>query len=253
MKCIVCHKEIQEKELVHGYVVRPAIAKLIRQDYPRWNDESYICKEDLRQYRIHYLTSLLRAKGTKVHGAEEKVVKAIADNKFITADINLVEEDKLTFGEKLADTVARFGGSWKFIILFVIILLVWITINAVALFQKPFDPYPFILLNLILSCLAALQAPVIMMSQNRQEAKDRQRGEDDYKVNLKSELEIKLLGEKVDHLLLDQREILEKMIQLHESTLKIIQEEKITLRKNKGEKANSDIAPSPSSPTTANL
>jgi len=224
MKCTVCHKTIEEKNLIHGYAIRPEVAKLIKEDYPEWNDESYICKDDLRQYRIRHLMTLLKERGTRIHGAEEKVVKAIADGGFISAEPNHSVEEHLTFGEKLADSVARFGGSWKFIIFFAVILIVWIAINVISLFQKPFDPYPFILLNLILSCLAAIQAPVIMMSQNRQEAKDRQRGEDDYKVNLKSELEIKVLNEKIDHLMQDQRELLEKMMQLHESTRKTIQE-----------------------------
>ena len=109
-------------------------------------------------------------------------------------------------GEALADRIATFGGSWKFIIVFGSVLGTWIVINALVLRAKPFDPYPFILLNLILSCLAAIQAPVIMMSQNRQEAKDRLRSEHDYRINLKAELEIRHLHEKLDHLLSHQWE-----------------------------------------------
>jgi uncharacterized membrane protein len=101
----------------------------------------------------------------------------------------------------LSDKIAEFGGSWKFIITFGGVIVVWVVLNAVLLLDRGFDPYPFILLNLILSCLAALQAPVIMMSQNRAEARDRLRGENDYKVNLKAELEIRHLHEKMDHLL----------------------------------------------------
>jgi uncharacterized membrane protein len=101
----------------------------------------------------------------------------------------------------LSDRIASFGGSWRFIILFGAVLLFWIILNAVFLLNRGFDPYPFILLNLILSCLAAIQAPIIMMSQNRAEARDRLRAENDYKVNLKAELEIRTLHEKIDHLL----------------------------------------------------
>src|SRR5439155_4820453 len=108
---------------------------------------------------------------------------------------------KLTFGERLSDRIAAFGGSWRFIILFGSVLLVWIVVNTVVLLSRAFDPYPFILMNLILSTIAALQAPVIMMSQNRSEARDRLRGENDYKINLKAELEIRHLHEKIDHLL----------------------------------------------------
>jgi len=112
-----------------------------------------------------------------------------------------VLEKKLTFGQRIADHIAEFGGSWTFIISFFTFLLILMAINIWLLANKPFDPYPFILLNLILSCLAAIQAPVIMMSQNRQEQKDRKRSENDYKINLKAELEIKLLHEKIDHLM----------------------------------------------------
>ena len=114
----------------------------------------------------------------------------------------------------LADRVASFGGSWSFIMLFGFILFLWIFLNAVFLNNKGFDPYPYILMNLILSCLAALQAPIIMMSQNRKEAKDRARGEHDYKINLKAELEIRLLHEKIDHLMIFQTQKIMELQQL---------------------------------------
>jgi uncharacterized membrane protein len=112
----------------------------------------------------------------------------------------------LTAGQRIADKVASFGGSWTFIISFGVFILIWISINIFWLVNKGFDPYPFILLNLILSCLAALQAPVIMMSQNRQEEKDRDRSKKDYMINLKSELEIRALHEKIDHFIMDQQQ-----------------------------------------------
>lgn len=114
----------------------------------------------------------------------------------------------------MADKIATFGGSWAFLICFGVFLLIWILINSVALLWRPLDPYPFIFLNLLLSCLAAVQAPIIMMSQNRQEAKDRIRSEHDYQVNLKAELEIRHLHEKVDHLLSHQWERLVKIQEL---------------------------------------
>jgi uncharacterized membrane protein len=110
----------------------------------------------------------------------------------------------LTEGQKISDKVARFGGSWKFIILFGVILIIWISFNVVAIGYYEFDPYPFILMNLILSCIAALQAPVIMMSQNRQEEKDRMRNENDYLINLKAEMQIRSLHQKMDLLLEEQ-------------------------------------------------
>ncbi|WP_234631888.1 DUF1003 domain-containing protein [Agrobacterium vitis] len=108
-------------------------------------------------------------------------------------------ERPLRFGDRASDAVASFGGSWRFIIIFSIILVAWMAINSIGLFLRPFDPYPYILLNLLLSCVAAMQAPIIMMSQKRQEEKDRQRAENDYMINLRAELEIRQLHEKIDH------------------------------------------------------
>ncbi len=112
--------------------------------------------------------------------------------------------ETLTQGQKLSDQVAQFGGSWRFIGLFGIILTIWIIFNALAIGVYKFDPYPFILMNLILSCIAALQAPIIMMSQNRQEEKDRQRSENDYLINLKAEMQIRSMNQKIDVLLEEQ-------------------------------------------------
>ena len=120
--------------------------------------------------------------------------------KHVVRNVNTVEEENLTFGQRVADKVASFGGSWIFIISFGIMIIVWMAINVWYLRSKAFDPYPFILLNLVLSCLAAIQAPVIMMSQNRQAAKDRLQADSDYETNLKAELEIAHLHKKVDKL-----------------------------------------------------
>ena len=130
-------------------------------------------------------------------------------------------EGEWTLGERLADRIATFGGSWIFLILFGLFLLVWISINSFILYAHPPDPYPYILLNLILSCLAAIQAPIIMMSQNRQEAKDRLRSEHDYQVNLKADLEIRHLHEKLDHLLSHQWE---RLAQIQEIQLELLAE-----------------------------
>jgi len=120
----------------------------------------------------------------------------------------------LSPGQRLSDKIADFGGSWMFIITFMTFILFWLLTNVYVLTMKPFDPYPFILLNLILSCIAALQAPIIMMSQNRLEEKDRERSKHDYKVNLKAELEIRMLNEKVDHLLMNQQQKLLEIQQI---------------------------------------
>jgi uncharacterized membrane protein len=135
---------------------------------------------------------------------------AIKNNSLLSENIENVIEDRLTVGQRIADKIAVFGGSWTFIVTFFLFILAWMGINIWILATKSFDPFPFILLNLILSCLAAIQAPVIMMSQNRKEQKDRIRSENDYKINLKAELEIKILSEKIDHMIAHQnRKLLE--------------------------------------------
>ena len=132
------------------------------------------------------------------------VAKTIEEEDLIVNNLKNPPDEILSRGQRISDKVARFGGSWKFIIMFGVVLFVWILINSVAVVAFRFDPYPFILMNLILSCIAALQAPIIMMSQNRQEEKDRMRAENDYLINLKAELEVRSLHEKMDLLLQEQ-------------------------------------------------
>jgi len=129
---------------------------------------------------------------------EERVKKALAERSTLTRDIVTEYEEKQSLGDRVADIVAEFGGSWTFIFTFGAVMVIWMLINMVVLKDRAFDPYPFILLNLVLSSLAALQAPVIMMSQNRQSAKDRVRAEHDYEINLKAELEIGQIHQKLD-------------------------------------------------------
>jgi uncharacterized membrane protein len=183
---------------------------MILNDIPEITKDSYISTEELNHYRKTYLKQLINRELGILNEREMEVVDAISQNKILSENIELEIEEKLTMGQKIADKTASFGGSWTFIIIFFSFLLIWFLINIWVLYDKPFDPYPFILLNLILSSLAAIQAPIIMMSQNRQDDKDRKRSEQDYKINLKAELEIKLLHEKMDHLIIDQnRRLLE--------------------------------------------
>ncbi|MCA9081996.1 MAG: DUF1003 domain-containing protein, partial [Planctomycetaceae bacterium] len=131
-------------------------------------------------------------------------LESLRQHDILVQNIEATLDERLSFGEQLADQVASFGGSWTFILCFGGVLILWIAVNSIAMLGKAFDPFPYILLNLVLSCLAAIQAPVIMMSQNRQEAKDRLRAENDYRVNLKAELEIRHLHSKIDLLLTHQ-------------------------------------------------
>ncbi|HYU31428.1 MAG TPA: DUF1003 domain-containing protein [Thermoanaerobaculia bacterium] len=203
--CPICGQARKPSQLVPAEVVRGDIADLIRRDHPGWGGPGdVICQPDLNHYRTRFVEDLIAEEGRELTSIEQDVVEKLRTQELVSIDTNLELDRSLTFGERLADRVAGFGGSWAFILTFGAFLFVWMLINTIILFRRPFDPYPFILLNLILSTLAALQAPVIMMSQNRQEAKDRLRAEHDYRVNLKAELEIRLLSERVDALVTHQ-------------------------------------------------
>jgi uncharacterized membrane protein len=154
------------------------------------------------------LKTLLKTENAQLIKLHEIVEKSINEEKCIVNNLLHEPAEILSKGQKISDKVASFGGSWKFIILFGVILFVWILFNSLAPNKDDFDPYPFILMNLILSCIAALQAPIIMMSQNRQEEKDRKRSENDYLINLKAELEVRSLHQKIDVLLEEQIQIL---------------------------------------------
>jgi len=220
-KCEICGKTFPEGQLITGHGIRHEIERLIVKDHPTWNDSDLICQDDFNIYRVKYISGLIEDEKGSVETLKGEVFSSIQQNEFITFDTN-VSDLPSKFGDKVADKVASFGGSWKFIISFSVILVGWIIINSlVIILAKPFDPFPFILLNLILSCVAAMQAPIIMMSQNRQEKKDRMRSENDYKINLKSEIEIRTLHEKVDHLLLDQWS---KMMRIQEMQIEILEE-----------------------------
>jgi uncharacterized membrane protein len=185
-------------------MVRDRVVETIRQERPDWSSAGYICHEDLDHYRTRYVQSILEQEKGELSALEQEVVQSLKEQELISKNINTEFDREVTFGERLSDRVASFGGSWKFIISFGVVLVAWIAINSAIALWRPFDPFPFILLNLVLSCIAALQAPVIMMSQNRQEAKDRLRAEHDYRVNLKAELEIRHLHSKLDELLTHQ-------------------------------------------------
>lgn len=200
--CIICGEA--RRHLVSGRLVRSSIASLIQTAHPNWNDASFICLDDLNKYRSKYVAHVLEVEKGELSALEADVVRSLNDQELISENTNAEIEATRTLGERLADRIATFGGSWAFLIVFGLVMCVWIVLNSLQVFGKPLDPFPFILLNLILSCLAAVQAPVIMMSQNRQESKDRLRAEHDYRVNLKAELEIRQLHAKLDMLLTHQ-------------------------------------------------
>jgi len=219
--CQVCKKEKTLDEVVPAELIREPIVDLIRQAHPDWSREGHICISDLNQFREQYVRHILETEQGDLSTLEEQVLKSLKEEELLSRNVNVEFEQKLTVGERLADKIADFGGSWRFIGICAIMLFLWIVMNTIVLMTKPFDPYPFIFLNLILSCLAAVQAPVIMMSQNRQESKDRLRSEHDYRVNLKAELEIRHLHEKLDHLLRHQWQ---RLLEIQEIQTELMQE-----------------------------
>jgi len=173
--CTICGNNVPKRDLVPGAAVRDVVAKEILHDHPNWSPESFICQPDLAKYRAKYVHFLLESEKGELTTLEQEVLHSIRDHELLAKNVDAEFEQKWSFGERLADRIATFGGSWTFLICFGAFLALWIGMNAVVLVWRPPDPYPFILLNLVLSCLAAIQAPIIMMSQNRQEAKDRLR------------------------------------------------------------------------------
>ena len=216
--CFICNSKT---ELLPFAIVRPAILALIKADHPAWEPGLYICHKDLAAYRYKYFKSILESERGELSTLDNEVLDSLKNHETISEDVSLEYRSKLTFGEKLSDKISAFGGSWKFINLFLLILVSWILLNTFILISHKFDPYPYILLNLVLSCIAAIQAPVIMMSQNRQESRDRMRSENDYKINLKSELEIRQLHLKMDHLLTSQWE---RMVEIQDIQISLMEE-----------------------------
>lgn len=221
--CEICGQSKQMSDVFPLEIVRKPVVDMILKAYPECSPTGHICIADLNRFREMYVNDLLETEKGELSKLEEEVVQSLKEQELLSKNINLEFDQKLTFGEKLSDKLADFAGSWFFISSFTILALSWIAINSIIIIKKPFDPYPFILLNLLLSCLAAIQAPFILMSQNRQEAKDRMQAEYDYRVNLKAELEIRTLHEKMDHLLMYQfnrfMEIQEIQIEMMEEIL----------------------------------
>ena len=202
-RCAVTKKLRPRKELTLLDSLRPELADFIRREHPKLAEDALISKAAVNGYRSRYVEELLREEHGEFTELDRQVTESIANQDTIAENVEEEFESERTFGERAADILAKFGGSWSFLISFSAFLAVWMTINVIA-GGRAFDAYPFILLNLVLSTIAAIQAPVIMMSQRRQEEKDRLRSINEYRVNLKAELEIRHLHEKLDHLITRQ-------------------------------------------------
>jgi len=217
--CAICGKSFPARDLLSAELVRKEIATEIAKVCPTWSSAMYICRPDLTQMRGRYVRYLLQSERGELSSLEQDVIRSLKENEILSSNIDAEVEKNWSFSERMADNIATFGGSWTFLTCFAIFLVVWIAINSFVLLWQPLDPYPFIFLNLILSCLAAMQAPIIMMSQNRQAAKDRISSRHDYQINLKAELEIRHLHEKVDHLLSHQWE---RLVEIQELQLEVL-------------------------------
>lgn len=202
--CQICRRDFAPADVLPGHAIRESVARLIRGEHPDWSPDGSICLEDAHRYYGAYVASVLAEEKGNITELEQEVVRSIREHELVAENVNAEFDRRLSVGEAVADKVADFGGSWTFLGVFALTMAGWIVLNLRFVTASPFDPFPFILLNLGLSCLAAVQAPVIMMSQNRQEAKDRLRSEHDYRVNLKAELEIRHLNAKMDLLLTRQ-------------------------------------------------
>jgi uncharacterized membrane protein len=219
--CAITGRERQKKDLIRFDTLRPTLTDRIRADHPGLTDDSLIDRHEINRYRNLLVEEMLRDEHGEFTELDRQVAESISNQDTIAEN---VEEDFLehrTLGQRLSDGLAKFGGSWTFLLSFGLFLAIWVAFNIVVGDVKSFDPYPFILLNLLLSCLAAVQAPIIMMSQKRQEAKDRLRSRNDYQVNLKAELEIRHLHEKLDHLIVKQWQ---RLAEIQQIQLEIMQD-----------------------------
>jgi len=219
--CQLCGRSVPISRAIHGEAVRPSIVDEIVRERPDWRPDGWICADDLRRFRARRIESVLASERGELTSLERDVVEALSRHETLAKDVEAEFERERSFGETAADRIAAFGGSWTFLIAFGAFLVGWMAVNTVVAIARPFDPYPFILLNLVLSSLAAVQAPVIMMSQNRQEAKDRLRAVHDYRVNLKAELEVRQLHEKLDHLLSRQWQ---RLVEIQQVQLDLLEE-----------------------------
>jgi uncharacterized membrane protein len=217
IECQLCRNHFKPGQAMKANLLEEPIVQMIREKYPEWSSEGYICLPDLYLFRRRYVMEVLKESSEEINDLGKETDK---EEQVISRDINKIFESRLTLGERLADGLAEFGGSWLFLSIFAALLVIWMVINSFILINKPFDPYPFILLNLVLSCLAAVQAPIIMMSQNRQAAKDRLQAEHDFVVNLKAEIEIRKLHERMDHLMMHQWQHLMDIQQLQVELMK---------------------------------
>ena len=220
--CALCEKLHPRGKTTMASSLRPSLYEHAQAAHPeRWGPQARVCKGCLDQERVKFVVGRLQAERGELSDVEADIAQKAAHHLIVAEHIDEEFEKRATFGQHVADGMARVGGSWPFLAAFFAVLVGWIVLNGMLLREKAFDPYPYILLNLVLSCLAAVQAPVIMMSQNRFAARDRAQADQDFRTNLKAEIEIVALHEKIDHLLHAQYQ---RLVELQEVQLDLLQE-----------------------------
>jgi uncharacterized membrane protein len=200
--CALTGKRMSRSQLVPLDLINRQITERIRADHPELSSDALIARGEIDRYRAAYVEELLRTERGELSDLDRQVAQSLARGELISENLETGPDMRRSLGERASDVLAAFGGSWSFLIVFAACMTGWIALNSRS--AAAFDPYPFILLNLVLSCIAAVQAPIIMMSQRRQETRDRERSLNDYRINLKAELEIRHLHDKIDHLLSKQ-------------------------------------------------
>jgi uncharacterized membrane protein len=219
--CQICGEHKTKNELVPGTMIRPSIVDLIEKEHPAWSPDGYICHTDLNRFRTDYVRDAMDKEKDEYTSLEETVRQSGIGGEHLPKNDFTEYEKGLTFGEHLSDKIASFAGSWSFIAVFTGLIFLWVALNSFILLARPFDAYPYILLNLVLSVLTAVQAPVIIMSQNRQEIRDRLHAERDYEVSIHTELEIHRLHKKIDHLLESQGE---RLLEIQNIQMELMEE-----------------------------
>jgi uncharacterized membrane protein len=219
--CRICGLQKRKDDLVPAERIPASIVDIIVKEYPEWSPEGYICRADLDRIMIQYVRDVVEHEKNGYASLEGTINNDIRVEDHLPKNENVEYEKSMTFGEHISDTLAGFAGSWTFLLVFAGLLFLWVILNSYILLSRPFDPYPYILLNLVLSVIAAVQAPVIIMSQNRQEARDRLHAERDFQVSIHTDAEIHRLHKKIDFLMANQGQ---KLLEIQNIQIELIEE-----------------------------
>lgn len=194
-RCEICHKQFSSKDLIKINKIGPSLIAMLKQEVPHYNPKGTVCLRDLRQMRVQQIRLLFEQQEGDF-GNLEQILFQEGDR--YPYSFNQEYQNELSLGERLSQKITPLLGNWGFVAVFLAFVFLWIGYNSQEEFREHFDPFPFIFLNLLLSCMAAIQAPIIMMAQNRLAKRDRLRADEDYYTNLKAELEIRQLHAKID-------------------------------------------------------